>query len=52
LLELRIANAAVAYTNYIAKMPWPVNLSAFYPHPYLLPIWQVAGAVLLPMLIT
>jgi tetratricopeptide (TPR) repeat protein len=51
-LGLRIANAAVAYTNYITKMLWPVNLSAFYPHSYLLPMWQVAGAVLLLMLIT
>jgi tetratricopeptide (TPR) repeat protein len=51
-LELRIANAAVAYVNYIAKMIWPVHLSAFYPHPHSLPVWQVAGAVLLLTLIT
>jgi tetratricopeptide (TPR) repeat protein len=51
-LELRIANAAVAYVNYIAKMIWPVHLSAFYPHPYSLPLWQVAGAVLQLTLIT
>ena len=51
-LGLRIGNAAVAYINYIAKMFYPVHLSAFYPHPYSLPMWQVAGAVLLLMLIT
>jgi tetratricopeptide (TPR) repeat protein len=51
-LGLRIANASVAYTRYITKMFWPVNLSAFYPYPHLLPKWQVAGAVLLLMLIT
>jgi tetratricopeptide (TPR) repeat protein len=51
-LESRIANAAVAYVDYIAKMLWPVHLSAFYPHPYSLPVWQVAGSALLLMLIT
>jgi hypothetical protein len=51
-LELRIANAAVAYINYIAKMLWPVHLSAFYPHPYSLPMWQVVGSALLLMLVT
>jgi hypothetical protein len=49
---LRIANAAVAYIHYIAKMLWPVHLTAFYPHPSSLPIWQVAGAVLLLTLTT
>jgi hypothetical protein len=51
-LGLRITNAAVAYISYITKMLWPVHLSAFYPYPYLLPMWQVAGAVLLLMLIS
>jgi tetratricopeptide (TPR) repeat protein len=51
-LGLRISNAAVAYISYINKMLWPVHLSAFYPHPYLLPMWQVSGAVLLLVLIT
>ena len=51
-LGLRIANAVVAYTNYISKMLWPINFSAFYPYPYSLPMWQVAGAVLLLMLIS
>jgi hypothetical protein len=50
-LGVRIANAVVAYISYIAKMLWPVHLSAFYPHSYSLPVWQVAGAGLLLMLI-
>jgi hypothetical protein len=50
-LGVRIANAVVAYISYIAKMLWPVHLSAFYPHSYSLPMWQVAGAGLLLMLI-
>jgi hypothetical protein len=36
-LGVRIANAVVAYVSYIAKMFWPVNLNAFYPHSYSLP---------------
>jgi hypothetical protein len=43
-LGVRIANAVVAYISYIAKMLWPVHLSAFYPHSYSLPMWQVARA--------
>jgi hypothetical protein len=33
-------------------MFWPVNLSAFYPHSYSLPMWQVAGAGLLLLVIS
>jgi hypothetical protein len=51
-LGVRIANAVVAYISYIAKMFWPVNLSAFYPHSYSLPMWQVAGAGLLLLVIS
>jgi Tfp pilus assembly protein PilF len=51
-LGVRIANAVVAYVSYIAKMFWPVNLNAFYPHSYSLPMWQVAAtASLLPYLL-
>lgn len=41
----RIANALVSYVDYIFKMFWPFNLGVFYPHPKLLPLWQVVGAV-------
>jgi hypothetical protein len=51
-LAVRIANAVVVYISYIAKMLWPVNLSAFYPHSYSLQLWQVAGAGLLLVLIS
>ena len=50
-LGVRVANAVVAYVGYITKMLWPVHLSAFYPHPYSLPMWQVAGAGLVLVLI-
>ncbi|MBI9084516.1 MAG: tetratricopeptide repeat protein [Desulfobacterales bacterium] len=32
-IPVRIANALVAYTGYIRKMFWPVDLAVFYPHP-------------------
>ena len=30
---VRIANATLAYGQYIARMLWPRHLSSFYPHP-------------------
>jgi tetratricopeptide (TPR) repeat protein len=29
----RVANAAVAYMNYVSKVVWPFHLAAFYPYP-------------------
>ncbi len=46
-LEARIGNALVSYVSYIGKMIWPTSLAIFYPHPGMLPMWQVAGAGLL-----
>ena len=48
----RIANAFVSYIIYIGKMIWPDDLAVFYPHPGLLPFWQVLGAVLLLIAVT
>jgi protein O-mannosyl-transferase len=55
----RVANALVAYVNYLAKMLWPQNLAIFYPHPlsglpYSLGLawWQIVGAGLALMGIT
>jgi tetratricopeptide (TPR) repeat protein len=42
----RIANALVSYVAYIAKMIWPANLAFLYPHPGMVPHWQILGAVL------
>jgi len=49
---VRLANALTAYVAYLGKMLWPVNLSVFYPHPGMRPIWQVIGASLLLLGIT
>ena len=44
----RVANAFVAYVNYLFKTIWPHKLAVFYPHPEnTLPSWQIAGAALL-----
>ncbi len=46
-LDLRLAQAAVAYVTYLAKLVAPVNLAIFHPYPDAVPIWQAAGSVLL-----
>jgi Flp pilus assembly protein TadD len=51
-LTTRIANASVSYVGYVWKMIWPDNLAVFYPHPGMLPLWQVLGASLLLIGIT
>ena len=44
-LSARIANALVSYCGYIGKMIWPENLAVLYPHPGMLPTWEVVAAV-------
>jgi tetratricopeptide (TPR) repeat protein len=46
-LQLRIANALVSYVSYLGMMIWPYHLAVLYPHPLMIPGWQVAGACLL-----
>ena len=41
---LRVANAAVTYVSYIAKMVWPSNLAVFYPYPSSIPVWYAVAA--------
>jgi len=46
-LETRLANALIAYVQYIVKMFWPTGLAFFYPYvPWWSP-WMVSGAALL-----
>ncbi len=45
-IDVRIANAMVSYVSYIGKMIWPRRLAVFYSHEGILPMWQVAGAIL------
>jgi len=44
-LAARIENAIVAYSNYIHKMVWPVDLAIFYPFPAEIPIWHLGLSV-------
>ena len=48
----RVANAIVSYAAYIGKMIYPVKLACLYPHPEILPWWQVIGAILLLLVIS
>ena len=49
----RIENAIVSYVTYIWEMFWPVDLTAFYPHPENhLAFWQVALAAAFLIAIT
>jgi hypothetical protein len=49
-LSSRMANAIASYWSYIGKTMWPLDLAAFYPHPYarypISPPWA-AGLILL-----
>jgi Flp pilus assembly protein TadD len=51
-LSARIANALVSYCSYIGKIVWPENLAVLYPHPGMLPPWQVIGAVIFLVITT
>lgn len=47
----RVGNALISYVRYVGKFIWPANLSVFYPYNNHWPIWQVACAALLILLL-
>lgn len=49
-LNIRIANALIAYIAYIGKMLYPADLSYFYPYSFTIPLWQTAAAGLFILL--
>ncbi len=51
-VEIRAANALVAYVGYIQKTFWPVELAAFYPLRANLPATTVAGSVAVLVVVT
>jgi protein O-mannosyl-transferase len=52
-LASRVANTLVAYVSYVGQFFCPAQLAAFYPYPLEgLPLWQVAGALLLLATVT
>jgi len=42
---LRLANAVVAYVQYLFHLVYPVDLAAFYPFPKMIPLWKSCGAL-------
>ena len=48
----RCTNAVAAYCIYLIKLFWPLDLSVFYPHPGMRPFWQIAGSLLILVLIS
>jgi len=51
-LAPRLENAVVSCLAYIGKMFWPQDLAIFYPYSSQLPVWKVAGAGSLLVLVT
>ena len=50
--QLRLANALTAYVRYLGKTLWPGDLAVFYPYPLAIPLWQVAGSLLVLLLVS
>jgi Flp pilus assembly protein TadD len=48
----RVENTLVAYVRYLGKAVWPSGLIVPYPLPRAWPVWAVAGAALLLILIS
>jgi protein O-mannosyl-transferase len=51
-LASRLGNAIVSYVRYLQNFAWPTHLSFFYPHLQAPLSWQIAGSLLLLLLIT
>lgn len=51
-VDARIYNAIVSYARYIEKALLPLNLSVYYPHPGMWPLWQVSLAGCLIILLS
>jgi len=48
----RALNAVVSYVWYLEKAIWPSHLTAFYPHPDRVSVWQATLALVVLLLIT
>jgi tetratricopeptide (TPR) repeat protein len=51
-LQLKLANGAVAYATYLARMIWPAKLAILYPFDQSIPAGKVTSAVVLLSLIS
>lgn len=50
--DVRIANAILSYTNYIAKLIWPYKLAVLYPYPEAIPFREITVACLVLVFIS
>jgi protein O-mannosyl-transferase len=48
----RLENALVAYAGYLGKTLWPHDLAVYYPIPDSFALWQVAGSLVLLLVIS
>jgi tetratricopeptide (TPR) repeat protein len=51
-IRARIANAMIAYTQYLLSMFWPTRLAVLYPYPSSIPVWQAITAVAILLMVT
>ncbi|UCD86864.1 MAG: tetratricopeptide repeat protein [Desulfobacterales bacterium] len=51
-LNIRIANALVSYISYIGKTIWPAQLTVFYPHPGMPPLWKMFACTAFLLVVT
>ena len=50
--QTRLLNVVVSYAKYIVSLFYPVNSSVWYPYDENLPVWQIAGSMVLLLVIT
>src|SRR5579859_4711924 len=50
--SVRLANVPVSYAKYLLKTIYPAHLAILYPMPAHVPLWQVAGSLVLLGLMT
>lgn len=51
-LSLRLGNALLSYVIYLGQMFCPISLAVFYPLPAHLPFWEIAGSLVILLLIS
>jgi tetratricopeptide (TPR) repeat protein len=51
-LSVRLGHVLISYVTYVVQMIWPDKLAVFYTYRFDVPVWQVAGAGALLLVIT
>jgi protein O-mannosyl-transferase len=51
-VSARFTNVVVSYVEYIGKMLWPTNLAPMYPRTHDFPVWQIAAAATLLLVVS